>query len=786
MPVPLSLIVFRLISLLFPSLRKFLILFGIGISSAWALVENSPIHFSGDKQVWDRKLNRVELFGHASVNQPGETLTADYIFLDLNARVLDARGNCVYITGSSVIWGEEMHFDIDTRLGSVKGGRISNDSFTLRGQTIQKMGDGHFKIHWGDYTTCHDCSASWSFLAESIELKMDDYAYLSNVTTRFKGAPMVWLPYTVVPLKTSRQTGFLIPKFGQGQSNGFSFILPFFWDMDRSYDMTFGLGEYSQRGHRLEWEGAYALSSRSVGRSRFYFLTDRQFGVSNNRWALDIEQTQDLPFGIEEKLRITEVSDNFYPFFFSADVPRATGEAFLPSTLSFSRSSPDFTAYVALQRNRNLLNTTPNDRVAQLTQFDPRTVQAVPSVMVSTKDRFLFGSSLVGGVSFGFTRFARSGGPFDFDQSSVPFGTPVPAGLTPTLGVDPIRQASRLSLVPSLYVPLRPFDVISFVPSLQYRSYFYNFSSNMPDLNRGYLLFQTDLSTQFEKIFDFPEDPDVVRAKHLIRPLLTYSYIPFIQEDENHPFIQQIKQKGRGSFTSGYNFDNNDIIPYSYQKSSANYFIPLGHSLAYGFTTQWIRKKRKNSTYQNAVEFNAGQAIDFLEVARPVDPSTPHVFTRLFSEFKMNYDHFSSQTTYYYYPDLKKYTLTTSTNYIIDKSMHQRVLTFDRSFGLAYTFNTVNGVTSNLTGNIRFSLSDYILPFASISFSFLPVSQFLGGTGGVQLQSPSRCWAMTANMSYAPGPGFNYSFDFNWNFAGTGFGSITQLTDSVGAASQRN
>src|SRR4051794_13458965 len=57
-------------------------------TSAWALTENQPIHHSGDKQVWDRKANIVELFGHAAVSQDGETLTADYIKMDMNTRDL--------------------------------------------------------------------------------------------------------------------------------------------------------------------------------------------------------------------------------------------------------------------------------------------------------------------------------------------------------------------------------------------------------------------------------------------------------------------------------------------------------------------------------------------------------------------------------------------------------------------------------------------------------------------------------------------------------------------------
>ena len=761
------------------------------IHFSYALGENQPIHFSGDKQLWDRKANRVELFGHAAVNQVGETLTANYILLDLNARTMDATGDCVYIVADTVIWGEEMHFNLDTRTGTVVGGRVSTDSWTLRGERINKLGPGRFQTHWGTYSTCHDCPASWNLQGEDVDMTLDGYAYLTNVVTRIKDAPTFWSPYFAVPMKTHRQSGFIAHPFGASASNGSMFVLPYFWAIDRSADMTFGAGIYSARGNRFEWEGRYALSPTSFAKANYYYLTDKTFPV--NRWAFDIQQVQDLPYGIMEKLRFTELSDNIYPFQLGDDVPRAGGEAVLPSNLSFSRGSSDVSAFVAFQRNRNLLNSTPGDSRAQLLQFDPRTVQALPTAVVTTNDKFLGDTPFIGGLSVGFSNFTRTSGPFDYDPSfnGVPFGTAPPPGLAPRPGIDPIREATRLSVTPSLYTSFRAFDVLSIVPSLQYRQYFYNFSNNIPNLNRGYLLFQTDLSTQLERIYDFPDDPDTPRAKHLIRPLLTYSFIPVINDNNGNPFVQQIKQNqpGRTTFTPGYNFDDNDIVPYSYQPTSANYFVPLGNSLAYGFTTQWIRRNgavdAETPTYQNTAEFSAGQAINFLELTHPEDPGTPHIFTRLFSGLTLNYKQFTSQTTYYYYPDVfpvsSRSTISTGATYIFERSLHQRVLTYDRSISLGYTFNKVNGVTSNFTGALNYSLNDYILPTGTMSYGFEPTPQLYGASLGLALQSPSRCWKMTASAIYTVGiPGISYGLDLSLNLTGQGFGGVTELANQAG------
>ena len=756
------------------------------VQLSWALVESQPIHFSGDKQVWDRKGNRVELYGHAAVSQTGETLSGDTIFLDLKSRDLDAKGNCVYSTLDAVIWGDEMHFNLDTRTGSVIRGRISNNRFTLRGERINKLGPGRFQAHWGNYTTCLDCAASWSLDSEDMDMELEGYAFLSNVTTRIKDAPAFWLPYLVVPLKTRRQTGFLFPRFSFGGFHGTTLVLPLFLATSRNTDMTLGLGEYSANGHRLEWEGRYVLAdSFNSGIGKFFLTGDRtvgQYGRSN-RWALDWSQNHHLPLDVEGRLRLVLLSDNLYPYHYSLDLPVFANEAFLRSTLLMRRNFQDLSAYVAFDGYRNLLNTAPGGTaVEQVTQSDPRTVQAFPVFSTTLNDRFLFGENLIGGFTFGLTNFTRTAGPFDYDNSSVTFGT-VPSSNPPAFrpGVDPIRKATRYSFLPSIYTTYRPFDVISVVPSLQLRSYVYDFGGNLPALARGYFLFQTDISTQLQKIFEFPEDHDYPRVKNVIRPLLTYSLIP-LKTEATHPFMMQIQNAQQQGFT-GYNFDDNDIVPYSYTQNGAQYFIPLGHSLAYGISSQWIRRKGADGVespiYQNMIELTAGQAINFLEMTQPLDPTDRHILNRFTSSLNFNFQKFTSQTTYYYNPDYdssKRTYFATSFSYILERGSHQRIMNFERSISIGYTFSPII-VTSNLTGQFTFSLSDYILPSFSMSYNL--VSNQLAGAGlGVQFQSPSQCWKLVTGMSFAAGTNStNLNFELQLNLTGGGFGSFGQIAD---------
>jgi lipopolysaccharide assembly outer membrane protein LptD (OstA) len=778
--------------------------------------ENEPIHASGDKEIWKRASNKVELIGHASVHQPGESLSADYIELDQNLRTVDAHGNCVYIANDSVIFGEEMHFNLDTRTGTVIDGRVTNDKFTLSGERINKLGPGRFQTHWGDYSTCRDCSQSWTISARDVDMEVDGYAYMSDVKLRVKDESALWLPYLVLPMKTRRQTGFLFPKYTFNSNNGFMFVEPFFWAINRSADLTVGLGRYSSRGDRLELEGRYALTDRSRGQLDFFYLNDQAFINSNedglynpsgnpNRWAAEGNLVHEFSKNLEAKVILSEVSDNLYPFRFN-DFTRQTQEQFLTSSANLTFSNDDFDANIGASRFRNLLNVNPDPR-----QFDSTTVQAFPAITATTRDRFLFSSPIAAGLSVGATNFTRSAGAFDFDSIEGTYDIPASFGgaappATYRSGIDPIRKATRFSLNPSLYTVVTPVEGVSIVPSLQYFEYFYDFHNAAPNLTRGYALAQLDLVTQFEKIYDL-DNPATPRRKHLIRPILTYSYIPSIRDNPGHPFTEQMAYAQSNNLL-GYNFDDHDIIPLSTIQSQNTYFTPLGNSLTYGFKTQIMDRHETlladgtpnpnvPATYRIPVELTAGETFNLYEFRQQAlsctqEPCQKQPFTLAQINLLTNYnDKVTTNSTYYYDPTLPgiRSALNSNITWIFERAMHQRILMFDRSLIFSYnwdqrgytgtSYHNFGQGTDAISLTLNFSLSDYIMPSFTYAYDF-EFQQQKGYTFALAIQSPSQCWKITTGFSWDPTLGHSFSPpSFALNLVGNGFEGVA---DASGAS----
>lgn len=748
----------------------------------WATQEKDPIHFSADKEIWDKKNNKHELFGHAMVRQPGETLMADSIVFDQHSRTLDAHGNCLYVTSEVVIHGEEMHFNLDTRTGTIVSGWVSNDRFTLGGERLNKLGDGRFQTHLGQYSTCKDCAKSWTLQAEDVDMQFEGYAYLSNVTVKVKDAPGLWLPYLILPMKSHRQSGFLFPIFSVSQQNGFAFVQPFFWAINRSADMTLGLGEYTARGTRATWEARYALSPRSGGKFNYYFLRDKTFidpilNPKGNtiRWAFEANQTQELPFGIEAKLHWVDFSDHYYPIFIG-DVP-SNGERDMLSTASLSYSSSDLSAYVVGKHIRNLLDTHPDPDLG-VRRFDPTTVQLLPGAEVTTNDQLLWEGAFTTGLTLGISNFTRKAGSFDPDTLTLSGTSTV---FRPD--VDVLREATRVSVTPTIYTALRPWGLASLTPSMKYFGTYYSFHSITQNFYQSYVLFQTDLSTHLERIYE-TSDPDRPLVKHLIRPFLTYSLIPesWVRQDKEHPFYRQIHRGMNGSVVVGNYFDNTDIVPIDVTQSTVNYYLPLGNTLSYGVTTQLIERKgaldKEGATYSTPLEWTVGSALNMQEYTRPSSSFGPRPLTRIYSNLHGKWrDQVESTTSYFYYPYAEgiRHQLTTSVSYILERSLHQRILSFDRSFNLTYNYgNTV----SSLTGGANFSLSDYILPSVNFTYDLIKfewINTFLG----VQFQSPSQCWKFNIGTNYSLQTGSSLQVDASINLTGSGFGGATEIVSQA-------
>jgi lipopolysaccharide assembly outer membrane protein LptD (OstA) len=727
--------------------------------------ENKLMHWGADRSVVNRKTRIVELRGNAFLNRDNEEMHADEIDLNLETQFVVARGRVQYQFGTYLVKADQVEVDLKNKTGTITNGNLTNGTFALRGGRLEQVGENRFLVKNFDYTTCIDCPNSWQMTGREADLTIEGYAYIKDFVFKIKDASLAWLPYMILPMKTKRQSGLLFPRFGFNDVYGVYTVLPYYLAPNDWSDMTFGAGYYSNRGERAEVEGRYALTDRSQGQINFFWTRDSEIPDLRYRYAGKIGLTQELPLGFEGKLRVNEVSDSGYPITYSDDI-MGRYEPVLSSDLFFSRNDPEISSVISFRRLRNLLYF--DDENKPRSGLDGLTVQEFPRVTLNTNDQFLFGGKVAAGVETRFNRFTRGAEPVDY--------------LTPqgTSGLATIREANRFTMIPNFYTTLNPWPWLMLTPSVQYRAFFYNFNNAYDNLARGYLLTQLDMSLQLEK--NIATSTPGISYKHTIRPTLTYSNLPIIQESNpDHPFIRQVQDQIR----PGQYFDNWDVVPIGTSQSLDTYNTPIGNSLTYGLITQLFKKDNTDPAHpviSKRFEAKVNQTFDIREAKRFFESGQKDnrvILSPLFTQLWYGDDNLNWSVEYTYYSYLDRYQdalfvnnpsphrFSSTVYWNFESGVHDGVLLFDRSLALNYSYSRLTSKVSSLRAELHFSINDYIIPSVSYSLDlFSDPKQVLDSRYGVIFQSPSRCWRVEAAITRSIDRGTAFVSSFALNLTG--------------------
>ncbi|NDG86301.1 MAG: LPS-assembly protein LptD, partial [Proteobacteria bacterium] len=125
-----------------------------------------------------RREHLALLRGNAYVFRDNELIHADSIDYDSQAEYLRAKGRVVYQYSGYTIRADEIEVDLNTHIGTVWNGNVSNGRFSLRGSKMVEEGMSHFKVQDYNYTTCLDCPNSWEFTGKDADFTLEGYAFI--------------------------------------------------------------------------------------------------------------------------------------------------------------------------------------------------------------------------------------------------------------------------------------------------------------------------------------------------------------------------------------------------------------------------------------------------------------------------------------------------------------------------------------------------------------------------------------------------------------------------------
>jgi LPS-assembly protein len=554
---------------------------------------DQEVRISADHMVQEGKEDSVRAWGNVVIRFEDRILRANTVKINNKSGVGEAKGNVVLTsTDGTVIKSERSLFNMNSQRGKAYGviGKLKSVDDTgipvtyyFKGKEIKRLSPVHYKLKDSYLTTCQGIIPDWSFQSKNMDLIKEDRALFTQGVFKVRNVPILYLPIGYLPINRERKSGFLIPKFGSSNTDGFVFNPIYYWAINDYSDATIGVRYLQKRGIQPSLEYRYTPSKNTEGKFNGTLLDDDTTG--GRFYKIDWNHDQVLPKNSRFRARLDLESDNSFNKTFENN-----------TSLRTRRSTDSFASY-----NKNWSNSTLNI----LTRFreskqdnNDDTFGQLPEITYQNQRQPIGKSSFFFNQETGFTSFL-------LDLNSSPI-------------VDDDFKVHRFDFHPQISRPLPIAPWLTFTPTLGLRETVYSqglqpnglnnqrtgsFTRELFDVNA------TVLGPKFNKIF-MAGRKNQTKIKHLIEPRISYDFIPKLDEKDR---------------------DKIRVIDAIDSVESTNKFT-------YSLTHRLLKKaqgRSGNSQVREILRFDVSQSYDFNKETRS---TTPGVTVKPFSDLRFDLD----------------------------------------------------------------------------------------------------------------------------------------------------
>ncbi len=254
-----------------------------------------------DSIIQDIKAKKAYLYGDAVVTYGDITLKAAYIEFDFNNNTVYAkgmpdstgkiRGLPEFTEGDDTFKAKEMHYNFDTKKGIINSVTTEDQQGFLHGTKVKKEPDNSVNVKSGYYTTCNlPDHPHFEFRFSKARVIPKDKIVTGPVYLEIEGVPTpIALPFGFFPNNTQRQSGIVIPTYGESPKRGF-FLEGggYYWHINEYMDLKVTGDIYTHGSWKISpqfrYKKRYKYSgSFSVGYARNILGVKGEPDYSNSR-----------------------------------------------------------------------------------------------------------------------------------------------------------------------------------------------------------------------------------------------------------------------------------------------------------------------------------------------------------------------------------------------------------------------------------------------------------------------------------------------------------------------
>jgi LPS-assembly protein len=323
---------------------------------------NAPIVFQADEVEYDDQLALTVAKGHVEISQGGEVLLADTVSYNQRTDTITASGHVSLLSPTGeVVFADFMELrDSMNNIFAQNVRRLLADRSRLAANAARRINGNRYELRRAVYSPCDLCKndpsapPAWQFKAREItddkELKLIEFR---DAVLEVDGFPVFYTPYLSQPdPSVKRASGFLMPSFGNSNTNGFHVAIPYYLVLAPDKDLTVAprftsragemlAGHYRQRFGNGMLDAIGSVNYSNVGSGSNSNTGTQWRGHVNASGVWDIDETYRTGFALQR------VSDQTYLLRFgfgnpllNAMISRAYLEGFEP------RAATDVNAYL--------------------------------------------------------------------------------------------------------------------------------------------------------------------------------------------------------------------------------------------------------------------------------------------------------------------------------------------------------------------------------------------------------------------------------------------------------
>lgn len=496
------------------------ILGGVSVSKS-----EEPLDIEADELAFDKDTQTYEGHGQVEINRGDLFLKADHARLNMATKEMAAWGNVLLREGEDVVECQRLEVNLDTRQGKIHQARLflKDQNFHIIGQEVEKLGENHYRVRDGSFTTCDAKRPPWKFTVKELEVNemaLGGYGTAKGSVFYFEDIPTLYFPWAAFPVRKERQSGFLIPRVGYSSSEGPLFYDGFYWAFAKNMDATLYFGYLGERGFKEGLEYRYALTGETRGQANVYYINDRE--ANENRYAVYIEHEQKLPYDFYLKGNVNRVSDHdYFRDFTNEDQPATSKIAAIDAwslrqlrSVVFGGKNWDDFSLLAQALVWDNFTVPSNDE----------TLQKLPQISFYAHPQSIFKTPLFFDLSSSYTNFWREKG----------------------------VEANRGDFFPRISFPTRLFNVLKVEPDVGWRGTVYRTENDPTGTLDGWKTrqtFEADVQTgmEFYRVYDaginstFSNAFNVAKWMHSVEPFAIYTYIPPVNQ-RNLPVFDEVDQ----------------------------------------------------------------------------------------------------------------------------------------------------------------------------------------------------------------------------------------------------